>query len=228
MGLWTRVRLPPNPLVIHELETCSSGSWNFFCGKALCMADKDNLQVNGYRFGSQKDVEMALAEAHRIEFFKERTKGRSPQTFLALYDKFLDEKIFKTPVGWEYLRELQEQLEEAGISKEQIRPISIYTNFSYKTGEELNSAFARQRIRPARKKVNFNALQISLCINILLVILVIAMFVITLKSDNPNILNYKQAVLNEYASWEQELSERENKVREKEKELNIDSERQDY
>lgn len=187
------------------------------------MEDKDNLQVSGYRFGSGKDVEAARAEAHRIEYFKEKTKGKSPEAFLALYNKLLDEKIFKTPVGFEYLRELQEQLEESGIPEEQIRPIPLYTNFSYKTGEELDSAFVRQRIRPARKRVKTNALQISVCINILLVILVIAMFVITLKSDNPNILNYKQAVLNEYAAWEQELSERENAIREKERKLNIES-----
>ena len=49
------------------------------------------------------------------------------------------------------------------------------------------------------------------------------MFVITMKSDNPNILNYKKQILNEYASWEQELTERENRVREKEQELSMEA-----
>ena len=188
------------------------------------MADIDNLQVNGYRFGSQKDVEAAGEEVRKIAYFKERTKGKSPRMILSLYDKLLDEKIFKTPVGWEYLKELQEQIKAAGIPEEEIRPISFYVNFSYKTGEELDHALTRQRIRPAKKKVNVNALQISVCINILLAILVLAMFVITLKSDNPNILNYRQAIINEYASWEQKLTERENKVREKEQKLGMEVE----
>ena len=34
-------------------------------------------------------------------------------------------------------------------------------------------------------------------------------------------LNYKTAVLNEYSEWEQELTQRENAVREKESELGI-------
>ena len=55
-------------------------------------------------------------------------------------------------------------------------------------------------------------------------VLVFAMFVITLQSDNPNILNYRQAITNEYASWEQELTERENKVREKEQKLGMEAE----
>lgn len=47
------------------------------------------------------------------------------------------------------------------------------------------------------------------------------MFMITLKSDNPNILNYEKNLVNRYAAWEQELREREQVVREKERELNI-------
>lgn len=188
------------------------------------MADRDNLRIGGYRFGSGEDVEAADEEVRKIAYFKEKTKGKSPQMLLALYDRLLDEKVFKTPVGWEYLRELQERLKEAGIPGDEIRPISFYVNFSYKTGEELDRALTRQRIRPAKKKVNVNALQISVCINILLAALVLAMFVITLKSDNPNILNYRQAVTNEYASWEQELTERENKVREREQKLGMETE----
>ena len=38
-------------------------------------------------------------------------------------------------------------------------------------------------------------------------------------SDNPNIINYRNAIVNEYASWEQELTEREKAVRRKEAEL---------
>ena len=59
-------------------------------------------------------------------------------------------------------------------------------------------------------------------INLFLAALVIAMFAITLKSDNPNILNYKNVIVNQYASWEQELSEREQAVREKEQQLQIE------
>lgn len=187
------------------------------------MAGKDNLQINGYRFGSLKDVEAAGEEARKIEYFKEKTKGKSPHAILALYDKLIDEKIFKTPVGWDYLKELQEQMINAGISEEEIRPISCYVNFSYKTGEELDHIYARQKVRPSRKKKNVNSFQVSVCINVLLAVLVFAMFIIALNSENPNILNYKQAITNEYAAWEQELTERENKVREKEQTLGMES-----
>ena len=64
---------------------------------------------------------------------------------------------------------------------------------------------------------------ISVILNVLLVLAIIAMFTITLKSDNPNVLNYEKAITNKYAAWEQELTEREQRIREKEKELRIES-----
>lgn len=186
------------------------------------MADKDIFFVNGYRFSSLQDAQLAEEEIKKADYFKSRTNGKSPRKLLAVYDKILDEKVFKTPVGWEYLRQVQSDLKQAGIGEEEIRPIPMYSSFAYKTGEEMDHSFVRQRIKPVRKKEGkINKFQVSLIINILLAVLVLTMFVITLKSDNPNILNYKQNLINQYASWEQELTERENAVREKERELQI-------
>ena len=42
-----------------------------------------------------------------------------------------------------------------------------------------------------------------------------------MSGNNANILNYRNAIVDEYASWEQELTEREKAVREKEQELGI-------
>ncbi|MBO5056328.1 MAG: hypothetical protein J6C64_08290 [Lachnospiraceae bacterium] len=192
------------------------------------MSDRDNLLVSGYSFGSVQDAETARAEGRKIEYFKEKTKGRSPANLLALYDKLLDEKVFKTPVGYEYLRQLQIQLQQEGISKELIRPIPLYISFSYNAGEEIEKAAVKQRIRQSKtQKDKSGRLKLSIYINILLAVLVAAMFVITLKSDNPNILNYKKTIVNQYAAWEQELTRRENEVRKKEQELQLDAEASD-
>lgn len=189
------------------------------------MSDRDNLLVSGYSFGSVQDAETARAEGRKIEYFKEKTKGRSPANLLALYDKLLDEKVFKTPVGYEYLRQLQIQLQQEGISKELIRPIPLYISFSYNAGEEIEKAAVKQRIRQSKtQKDKSGRLKLSIYINILLAVLVASMFVITLKSDNPNILNYKKTIVNQYAAWEQELTRRENEVRKKEQELQLDAE----
>jgi hypothetical protein len=61
----------------------------------------------------------------------------------------------------------------------------------------------------------------SMLVNVLLVLLVVILFVISQTGSNPTVLNYKTKIINQYTSWEQELSEREAAVAEKEAQLGI-------
>ena len=184
------------------------------------MSDREDLWVNGYCFGSLQDAKEARNESQTIAYFKEKTRGRTAGDLLALYDKLLDEKVFKTPVGWEYLKQLQEEILKSDISPDQVRPITLYTGFTYRVQEDAQKAAIRQAEAIAQRKEKKDyRFRVSLCVNFLLAVLVAGMFLITLKSDNPNILNYKQVLTNQYASWEQNLTERENRIREKEQEL---------
>ena len=47
----------------------------------------------------------------------------------------------------------------------------------------------------------------------------IVMFVIATTGSNPTVINYEKALQDRYAEWEQQLSDRERAIREKEKEL---------
>ncbi len=79
----------------------------------------------------------------------------------------------------------------------------------------------KQRIQRLPEKRKFPVLLFSLVCNAVLVVLVIAMFFIADTSKADNILNYKRNVTNRYASWDQEIAQRENAVREKERELGL-------
>lgn len=189
-------------------------------GEEVYMADRDNLLVNGYCFGSLQDAGQASAESSKVEYFKEKTRGRKAGNLLALYDKLLDEKVFRTPVGWEYLRQLQEEILRSGISPEQVRPIPVYASFTYRVQEDIEKEADRQMtVRAERKARRDKRLRLSLCANVLLAVLVAVMFLIALRSDNPNILNYRKVLTNQFSAWEQELTERENELRRKEQEL---------
>lgn len=186
------------------------------------MADQKDYCLDGYRFGSLEDAKEAQVEKIKADYFNAKLQGKNVESMLAVYDKVLDEKIFETPIGWEYLKKLQRQLRHSGAQEEQIRPIPLYLTFSHKESEEAEKP-VRVRVNPSRKvSAEKRRLQTSVIINILLVILVLAMFAITLNSKNPNILNYRRQILNEYASWEQDLAEREKAVREKESMLGIE------
>ena len=82
---------------------------------------------------------------------------------------------------------------------------------------------ARSRVKPEapKPKKKSIALPISVITNIGLAAAVIAMFAVALNADQPNILNYENVIQNKYAAWEQELTEREQAIRQKELELQI-------
>ena len=186
------------------------------------MTDNNDFFAEGYHFGSLEDAEQARTEKKKAEYFEERLNGKNTKNILAVYDKILDERIFETPVGWEYVKQLQQELRQLGVPEERIRPIPLYVTFAHKEQSTME-ALVRERVKPSRKiSPDRKKLRTSVIVNIFLGVLVVAMFVITLISDNPNILNYKKAIVNQYAAWEQELTEREKLVRQKETELGLE------
>ena len=182
------------------------------------MAEKDNLLVNGYRLGSYRDAQIAEEEIKKAKYFETKLTGKTGRSRLAVYNQILDKKVFQTPIGWEYLKYMQEEMQGLGIPEEEIRPIPMYLTFVHEE-TQVTEQPVRQRIRPSRRNDLMRKYRITLLLNVLLGILVVAMFAITIKSDNPNILNYKNAIVNQYATWEQELTEREDALRKKEQSL---------
>lgn len=186
------------------------------------MAEQNNYTVQGYHFTSAQDARVAEEEGKKIQYLEEKLAGRSTSNLLSIYDKVLDEKMFITPIGWTYLIQLRQRIIDQGIAQDLIRPVPLYVSFAFENPETKESkGVAREWIRPSvkKKKTMQAKLRFSTILNVVLMLLVVAMFVITLQGENANAINYRRAIINEYASWEQELSEREKAVKEKEEML---------
>lgn len=177
--------------------------------------------VSGFAFYSEKDAALAEQERQKIAYLDKRIDRTDLESVLAIYKKALEDRVFRTPVGLEYLRELQGELKERQDELgEEIPPIPLWTNFA---DIREKTAPARRRIRPNPKEDKNTTFRLSLIMNIVMIVAIIAMFVITLNSDQPNILNYERNLQDKYATWEQELTQREQTVREKERELHIEA-----
>ena len=179
--------------------------------------------VNGFQFGSDKDRELAETEYSSIQYINGKIENRSAETILSVYQGAIERKMFRTPVGYAYLHDLQKRMVSMGMPREKIPPIPLMQVFD-------NSATVEDKPRRevvANKRKKRNELReknrILVIANIVLILLVIALFAISLKGSTPNMLTYRSAIINEYSSWEQELSLREGQIREKEKELGISS-----
>ncbi len=183
------------------------------------MKQENNLQIDGYVFLTEDDAKKAQSEKKRIDFIESKLDYTKPESILLIYKKAISERIFKTPVGIEYLRGMQRfLLENPQIDSEQVTPVPIYYSFEQSVRERPEPA--RERIKPAKpdnkRKQGYT---ISVILNCALIVALIAMFMISLNAEQPNILNYEQALVNRYASWEQQLTQRELEVKEKEKQF---------
>lgn len=179
---------------------------------------EEELVVGGYRFGTVADAEAARTEGKKIANLEEHLDYRKPQNVLLVYNKAIDNRVFLTPVGLTYLQKMQEQMAKWGVPREKIRPIPLYATFSNKTE---NNSSVRRGIAARSPKVEFKGRFItSVCINILMAAALAAVIYLSMRSDTPTIVNYRTAVVNEFSQWEQELTERENAVREAERALN--------
>ena len=187
-------------------------------------SDKSALSVGGYLYLTEKDAQLARTEEQRIEYLEERIDYSSPERIRYVYEQTIQERLFRTPAGLSYLRKLREfLLDSPEIDPESVRDIPLYMSFDREVRENTNPA--RTRVTPSKKKdidKEKTRFTLSVILNVLLAMAILAMFYISYASEQPNVINYERALTSKYASWEQELTEREQAVREKELELKID------
>lgn len=181
--------------------------------------NEEELIVGGYKFGTVADAETARMEQKKIASVEQHLDYHKPQNVLLVYNKAIDNRIFLTPLGMSYLHRMQSQMVKCGVPKEKIKPIPLYATFSNKT--ENNSSIRRSMESRGTKAEFKGSFITSVCVNVLLALALMAMIVLSYVSDVPTIVNYKTAIENEYSEWEQQLTEREQAVREAERMLDM-------
>jgi len=186
------------------------------------MDKKEDFLVEGYLFITEEDAMLARDEKQKIEYLEKRMNYENARSVLSVYEKMTETKMFQTPVGLAYLNQLRLFLTEHLDGDFTIPYITVPS--IYKREIRQNSAVVAPKVIYGKKKKTSAkeiSIKSSLLLSIFLILLVIAMFIITIQGENANILNYKTVLINKYATWEQELSDREEAVKLKERELNI-------
>lgn len=179
-------------------------------------------QVKDYLFSNTQDVLMAQEELEKIEKLEPKIGQADIELLYKLYNKSIEKRSFQTPVGLEFMLKVKKILDNNPNTPGEVVPIPLYTTFDLTTRREQQAIEKRQQFMVKKKEDANKKLNISIWINVILAIMVIAMFVIANTGNNPNILNYENAVINKYAEWEQELRERENRIVHYENEYGIE------
>ena len=182
-------------------------------------------KVDGFLFEDETTAELAKKEEEGIRFIKERTALNNPEVVLKLYNKLLEQKLFVTPVGTRFLLELQSVLLRTPyMAREEIPPIPVSDMLLKKEPEPTGPvAKVKETAKKVDKKVEGNykkPFYAALFFAVVFALSVVGMFIINeISGNNVNIINYRNEILNEYSTWEQQLEEKEAELKAWEEEL---------
>lgn len=183
---------------------------------------RKEFTVNGFTFGSATDLELAKNELATVKYIDKKIENRSADTILSVYQGAIERKMFRTPVGYSYMHDLQKRMVALGIAKNDIPGIPLYQVYNNNIAEDIKRSDRDVTVSKKKKRDALRTQNRNLIIAVVIMaVAIVALFVISLNANTPNIINYRNNIQNEYATWEQELKDREKAVRDKERELNI-------
>ncbi len=210
------------------------------------MKDQTNqVEIDGFLFSDPAEIAQAKKEMEGIRYLRTKLDRDNPEQVLLVYNQAVDQQLFATPVGYYFLKELQDYLITIPFIKdEDIHRITItermtetFEKSRKKTVQEKKKQAVRQyederKLREKKiqaKNTDFKArFALALFFDFLLLAMVVAMFAINLVSkDNVTILNYENQLINKYEDWEKELEEREMQLNERERAVYGENENSD-
>ena len=182
--------------------------------------DKEALIVEGFVFPSYKEAQIAQKEQVNIEAIRQRISGMDGKTQYELYCKLMERDMFKTMVGYSFLYEIRHGLIETyGYSEQELPNIQLPKRMEYDKVAQLNQGKLETKVQ------QLMVIKTRMTITIVaLLFVVVGMFIIAAVNPNVGYVNTENKILNKYSAWQEDLEQREAAVREKEEQLNIDSE----
>ncbi|MBQ3546813.1 MAG: hypothetical protein IJA34_17785 [Lachnospiraceae bacterium] len=176
--------------------------------------------VMGYEFDNEKAYLAAKQEMEDILQLKIDYDVKTYNGYLEFYNSILDNKLNKTPIGIEYVRNMQRELLKNTKDKSNIRNIIIT--------DSLNENEIKEKVISRKKHEKFKNLEKNLTkykdlyvkmiiVNVILVATIIVMFIMSEKSEKYDLDYYRESIENEYLDWENNLKERESSIADYEK-----------
>ena len=197
---------------------------------------QETYEAGGFVFRTKKEAELAQREIEGTKYLRQKLDMENPNAVFSIYQNLIEQDLFETPVGYCFLKELRDYLLMIpAISNEEVLAIPIrypQTEEEEKKQkkeqkkEEQRKEQQREKEKAKNKKEqkkegkNYKGrCQFFMVTSLILLISVVSMMLLAATSDNVNILNYENKLIDKYSSWEQELEEREQAVKEQEQAL---------
>ena len=175
------------------------------------------LVVGDYMFSTMEEANVAKLELEKIEKLNEKLTDADVDLLYKVYCRSIEKNTFRTPVGLDFMKNLKNKIEKSGKYKDKILPVPV----NMPTFESVDKNEVKDELKKSKNdsKKYSSLFKWSLFINIILAVVIIALFVIASTSNNPNIINYENALIDKYSAWESELKDKEKELKIKENEI---------
>lgn len=197
---------------------------------------QETYEAGGFVFRTKKEAELAQREIEGTKYLRQKLDMENPQAVFSIYQNLIEQDLFETPVGYCVLKELRDYLLMIpAISNEEVLAIPIRYPQTEEEEKKQKKEQKKEEQRKERQKEKEKAknrkeqkkegknykgrCQFFMVTSLILLISVVSMMLLAATSDNVNILNYENKLIDKYSSWEQELEEREQAVKEQEQAL---------
>lgn len=193
-------------------------------------------KVGDFKFDNEETAKKAAKELKATQYILNQLKDADDVAVLSIYNRLLAQNIFETDLGRAFLKQLEDNLLASGLlepkvtSDVEVRRTRKEESFLTDDKKQLDkieknrSNTKRKNSKKVNKKITLeekynrlcilNKILIVICVG--LVISIAAMFFINSTINSPTILNYEEQILDKYSNWEQELTKREEALRQRE------------
>lgn len=214
--------------------------------------------VEGYEFDNIEDANVAKKELEAVKYLSKKTSESTPQACLKIYDKIVEQNLFKTAIGFDFLHALEEyllqnglfdvphvseeDLEQAAMIEKSMQKVESVQEQHDESKKEEKTDISQSATEPVKKekvkkekvkkekvkkeidedtvlKRTKEKLVMSMLLNGILIICVLAMMYIASTSNNVNIINYETALKDKYATWAEDLKQKETQIKQRENDV---------
>lgn len=179
-------------------------------------------EVGGFSFTNEDVAKEASNELNGVNYMKARIDMNNINSVRSSYNMMNDKGLFKTPIGYSFLYSLRTKLIESGIDESEIPKIKA--NVSTALADKKGKIKKEKKVDTVYKHRFID----MIIVNIVLLVVLILFAIIANNSDNLNVINYKarldeqyKGIDNSLSEWSRELTNKENKLREKAEELGV-------
>lgn len=182
-------------------------------------------KVGKFEFGTLDEANEAQKEYQAIEYITKQLDLNNLSAVKSVYDQLQKQNMFHTSIGLAFMKKMEAQIAKLeNASAENDFPLhtnsNVVKNAKTKTRSESRANAEAKPKKIERELKKYKTLtSIFRITTIALLLMVIGMFFVASTINSPNILNYKEQITNEYASWAQELADKEASLNKRENEL---------